>query len=171
MQAGTANASSGLDGASRLRRRAAGSAGTGPARCASLPSIAPRSAHRAEERAAVRDAGQLVGEGERLQLLVLDVQLPLHLQPSRGRAQFRHDLRRGGALGDEIVEAREPEVMAAYVAGHIDGPIRLLEGLAAGHLAHWAQVSTAFVCGRRSGTILERESDLGQALAGVCSLA
>ena len=57
----------------------------------------------------------------------------------------------------------EPEVMAAYVAGHIDGPIRLLEGLAAGHLAHWAQVSTAFVCGRRSGTILERESDLGQA--------
>ena len=38
----------------------------------------------------------------------------------------------------------EPEVMAAYVAGHIDGPIRLLEGLAAGHLA------TGRRCRRRS---------------------
>ncbi len=52
--------------------------------------------------------------------------------------------------------------MEPYVAGHINGPLRLLEGLAGGRLARWAQVSTAFVCGSRTGTILERDSDAGQ---------
>jgi thioester reductase-like protein len=56
----------------------------------------------------------------------------------------------------------EPEVLAPYVAGHIDGPLRLLNGLAGGRLARWAHLSTAFVCGRRSGTVLESESDVGQ---------
>src|SRR5262249_31840474 len=54
-------------------------------------------------------------------------------------------------------------VMGPYVAGHVHGPLRLLEGLAPGRLVHWAHVSTAFVCGRRSGTIFEREGDAGQA--------
>ena len=57
----------------------------------------------------------------------------------------------------------EPNAMGPYVAGHVHGPLRLLEGLARGRLARWAHLSTAFVCGRRSGTILERESDVGQA--------
>jgi len=61
----------------------------------------------------------------------------------------------------------EPEVRATYVAGHIDGPVRLLEGLATGRLVRWAQVSTAFVCGRRAGTILEHEADLGQTFNNV----
>jgi thioester reductase-like protein len=56
----------------------------------------------------------------------------------------------------------EPEAMEPYVAGHIDGPRRLFERLAGGRLIRWAQMSTAFVCGRRGGTILERESDMGQ---------
>jgi nucleoside-diphosphate-sugar epimerase len=56
----------------------------------------------------------------------------------------------------------EPEAPAAFVEGHVYGPRRLLEGLAGGRLVHWAQVSTAFVCGRRSGTILERDGDVGQ---------
>src|SRR5262249_36286305 len=55
-----------------------------------------------------------------------------------------------------------PDTMAAYVAGHIEGPVRLLEGLATGRLVRWAQVSTAFVCGHRSGMIFEHETDLGQ---------
>jgi nucleoside-diphosphate-sugar epimerase len=55
----------------------------------------------------------------------------------------------------------EPEEIEPYVAAHIDGPRRLIEGLAGGRLTRWAQVSTAFVCGRRSGTILEREGDVG----------
>ena len=57
----------------------------------------------------------------------------------------------------------EPTAMAPYVAGHVHGPLRLLEGLAGGRLARWAHLSTAFVCGQRSGTILEREDDTGQA--------
>jgi len=57
----------------------------------------------------------------------------------------------------------EPEAMEPYIAGHIQGPLRLLEGLAGGQLGCWAQVSTAFVCGRRTGTILECDSDVGQA--------
>jgi len=57
----------------------------------------------------------------------------------------------------------EPEVMALYVAGHVGGPLRLLQGLAGGRLVHWAHLSTAFVCGRRSGTILECQGDVGQA--------
>ena len=56
----------------------------------------------------------------------------------------------------------EPEALGPFVEGHVQGPRRLLEGLAGGRLAHWAQVSTAFVCGRRSGTILERDGDAGQ---------
>ncbi|HEV8438982.1 MAG TPA: SDR family oxidoreductase [Methylomirabilota bacterium] len=56
----------------------------------------------------------------------------------------------------------EPTRIGPYVAAHIDGPLRLLEGLAGGRLARWAHVSTAFVCGWRTGTILERESDVGQ---------
>src|SRR5262249_21424823 len=61
----------------------------------------------------------------------------------------------------------EPEVRATYVAGHIAGPVRLLEGLATGRLVRWAHVSTAFVCGRRAGTILEHEADLGQTFNNV----
>ena len=55
-----------------------------------------------------------------------------------------------------------PEALAPYTAGHIDGPLRLLHGLAGGRLRRWAHLSTAYVCGRRSGTVLEREGDVGQ---------
>lgn len=56
----------------------------------------------------------------------------------------------------------EPDTPLPYLAGHVHGPVRLMEGLAGGRLTHWAQLSTAFVCGQRSGTILEREGDVGQ---------
>lgn len=55
-----------------------------------------------------------------------------------------------------------PSAMAPFRAGHIEGPRYLLERLAAGRLRRWAHVSTAYVCGRRSGTILESERDVGQ---------
>ncbi|HEU4343156.1 MAG TPA: SDR family NAD(P)-dependent oxidoreductase [Candidatus Binatia bacterium] len=46
---------------------------------------------------------------------------------------------------------------------HIDGVLALLRALHAEGLRCWAQISTAFVCGRRSGIIYENESDVGQA--------
>jgi nucleoside-diphosphate-sugar epimerase len=49
-----------------------------------------------------------------------------------------------------------------FRAGHVDGPIGLLEALVRGRLATWAQLSTAYVSGRRSGTVLESEGDVGQ---------
>ena len=80
----------------------------------------------------------------------------------------RGDWRRLRATVETVINCAgdtrfEPEAMEPYVAGHIHGPCRLLEGLAGRRLARWAQVSTAFVCGCRTGTILEHESDVGQA--------
>ncbi|MGH7392907.1 MAG: SDR family oxidoreductase, partial [Candidatus Rokuibacteriota bacterium] len=56
-----------------------------------------------------------------------------------------------------------PESPGAFRAGHVDGPCALLRALGGGALERWAQVSTAYVCGRRSGTVLEGEGDVGQA--------
>jgi nucleoside-diphosphate-sugar epimerase len=52
-----------------------------------------------------------------------------------------------------------PSRLAPYVAGHVDGPVALLCALAGGRLARWAQVSTAFVCGDRSGVVQEVRSE------------
>ena len=60
-----------------------------------------------------------------------------------------------------------PERLEPYEAAHVGGPRRLLEGLAAGRLRRWVHVSTAYVCGRREGVILESEGDLGQAFHNV----
>jgi thioester reductase-like protein len=55
-----------------------------------------------------------------------------------------------------------PYALAPYVAGHVEGPAALLRSLASGRLARWAHVSTAFVCGDRSGTVRESDGDVGQ---------
>lgn len=55
-----------------------------------------------------------------------------------------------------------PQAMEPFVAGHVGGPLALLRGLTEGRLRRWAHLSTAYVCGRRSGTVLEREGDVGQ---------
>ncbi len=55
-----------------------------------------------------------------------------------------------------------PDDMAAFRGSHIDGPLELLRRLRAGRLRRWAHLSTAYVCGRRSGTVFERDGDVGQ---------
>jgi nucleoside-diphosphate-sugar epimerase len=55
-----------------------------------------------------------------------------------------------------------PQAMEPFVAGHVGGPLTLLRGLAGGRLRRWAHLSTAYVCGNRSGIVLEREGDVGQ---------
>jgi nucleoside-diphosphate-sugar epimerase len=55
-----------------------------------------------------------------------------------------------------------PEDPVRFRAGHVDGPVSLLEALAGGRLGAWAQLSTAYVCGRRTGTVREAEGDVGQ---------
>ncbi|HYL79729.1 MAG TPA: SDR family oxidoreductase, partial [Candidatus Acidoferrum sp.] len=55
-----------------------------------------------------------------------------------------------------------PADMVQFRAAHLDGPRELLEVLQGGRLCTWAHVSTAYVCGCRSGKVLEREADVGQ---------
>jgi thioester reductase-like protein len=55
-----------------------------------------------------------------------------------------------------------PTDMRRFRAGHIDGPLALLDALHGARLQHWGQVSTAYVCGKRSGTVFEDEGDVGQ---------
>jgi thioester reductase-like protein len=55
-----------------------------------------------------------------------------------------------------------PTDMGQFRAGHIDGPLALLAALHGGRLRRWGHVSTAYVCGKRSGTVFEDEGDVGQ---------
>jgi thioester reductase-like protein len=55
-----------------------------------------------------------------------------------------------------------PEALEPFRAAHVDGPRALLERLSGGRLRHFAHLSTAYVCGARSGTVLESEGDVGQ---------
>jgi thioester reductase-like protein len=55
-----------------------------------------------------------------------------------------------------------PTDIDRFRAGHIDGPAALLAALHGGRLRHWGQLSTAYVCGKRSGTVFESEGDVGQ---------
>jgi nucleoside-diphosphate-sugar epimerase len=55
-----------------------------------------------------------------------------------------------------------PVARASYIAGHVEGPARLLRALADGRLARWVHLSTAFVCGDRSGVVREDDGDCGQ---------
>ena len=55
-----------------------------------------------------------------------------------------------------------PQTTAASRAIFIDGPLALLGALGHGRLERWCQISTAFVCGRRSGRVFEHEGALGQ---------
>ena len=55
-----------------------------------------------------------------------------------------------------------PEYLDRFRAGHVEGPTSLLDWLAGGRLVTWAHLSTAWVCGRRTGVALESEGDVGQ---------
>jgi nucleoside-diphosphate-sugar epimerase len=55
-----------------------------------------------------------------------------------------------------------PADMNQFRAGHIDGPLALLAALQSGRLRRWGHLSTAYVCGKRSGIVLEDEGDVGQ---------
>jgi thioester reductase-like protein len=60
-----------------------------------------------------------------------------------------------------------PARLEPYQAAHVAGPRHLLECLAMGRLRRWIHVSTAYVCGRRTGLILESEGEVGQSFHNV----
>jgi nucleoside-diphosphate-sugar epimerase len=61
--------------------------------------------------------------------------------------------------GDTTFVSGDPD---RFRAGHVDGPVALMHALAGPRLRRWVQVSTAFVCGRRTGCVREDEGDEGQ---------
>jgi len=114
------------------------------------------------ESAADRVAGALglVADGRRLDVVEADLTKP-------GCGLEKADWHRLRATVESVIHcagdtAFFPEVMAAFRAGHIDGPLDLLRGLGSGRLRRWTHLSTAYVCGRRSGVVFEREADVGQ---------
>jgi nucleoside-diphosphate-sugar epimerase len=56
----------------------------------------------------------------------------------------------------------EPEDVRVFRRGHVDGPCALLASVLPAGLARWVQLSTSYVCGRRTGTVYEHEGDVGQ---------
>jgi thioester reductase-like protein len=96
----------------------------------------------------------------RLEVIEVDRRNPLH-HPTPER--LRH-LR--GAVDTVIHCAGDtaffPTDMGRFRAGHIDEPLALLIALLGGRLRRWGHVSTAYVCGKRSGTVFEDEGDVGQ---------
>jgi nucleoside-diphosphate-sugar epimerase len=95
-------------------------------------------------------------DGRRLEVIEGDLAAPdLALHP-RARARLLETIPTViHCAGDTTFEPTDP---AAYMAAHVAGPVTLLAALAGGRLRTWIQVSTAYVCGRRTGTILEREA-------------
>jgi nucleoside-diphosphate-sugar epimerase len=76
-------------------------------------------------------------------------------------------LARVGATIDTVIHcAGDPSFLVgereSVRRAQVMGPVALLKMLRPGGLRCWVHVSTAFVCGRREGTIYENETDLGQ---------
>jgi len=116
-------------------------------------------------RARVTAAQGDASDAERLDVIEADLTAP-------GAGIARGDLGRLRGRVETVVHCAgdtsfAPRALAPFVAGHVDGPVALLRALAPGGLARWAHVSTAFVCGDRSGTVLECEGDVGQGFHNV----
>jgi thioester reductase-like protein len=108
----------------------------------------------------VAEAVGLVPDGRRLEVIEGDLTLPgCGLQESEWR-RLRDSVETVFHCAGETTFF--PDEMTTFRAGHIDGPLGLLVGLAGGRLQRWLHLSTAYVCGRRSGVVLEREGDVGQ---------
>jgi nucleoside-diphosphate-sugar epimerase len=77
------------------------------------------------------------------------------------------DRRRLRAAVDTVIHCAgdpsfAPAAPAPFTAGHVDGPVALLRALAGDRLARWAHLSTAFVCGDRTGVVREADGERGQ---------
>jgi len=108
----------------------------------------------------VATAVGLATDGGRLEVVEGDLTLPgCGLQESQWR-RLRDSVEMVFHCAGETTFF--PDEIAAFRAGHIDGPLGLLGGLAGGRLRRWLHLSTAYVCGRRSGVVFEREGDVGQ---------
>lgn len=111
-------------------------------------------------RRRVEKALQIFDSNDRLQVIHTDLS-----QPGTGLCQS--DLARLRRTVQTVIHCAGdtsffPHTMSTSRALSIDGPLALLAALGAGRLERWCQISTAFVCGRRCGTVFESEGAVGQ---------
>lgn len=118
----------------------------------------PREGERVEDRVA-RAVG-IQPDGSRIDVVEADLSLPCCGLGESARKRLRESVETVIHCAGET--RFFPENMTLFRASHIDGPLDLLHGLAGGRLRRWAHLSTAYVCGRRSGLVLESEGDVGQ---------
>jgi len=115
-----------------------------------------------DDEAARHRVGRAVGAaaGDRLEVVRGDLTLPgcglRDATVRRLREQVETVI---NCAGDATFH---PEAMAPFRVGPIDGPRELAERLHGARLSRWGHLSTAYVCGRRSGTVGEFEADVGQ---------
>ncbi len=101
-----------------------------------------------------------ISDGRRLEVIEADLSHPRHSLTPRVLRRLRDTVETViHCAGDT---AFFPTDMRRFRAGHIDGPLALLGALHGERLRRWGQVSTAYVCGKRSGTVFEDEGDVGQ---------
>ena len=106
-------------------------------------------------RRRVEKALQLSDSNERLEVIRSDLTRP-------GAGLCKLDVARLRRTVQTVIHCAGdtsffPQAISASRALSIDGPLALLAALGAGGLERWCQISTAFVCGRRCGTVLESE--------------
>jgi len=111
-------------------------------------------------RRRVEKALQISDSNHRLQVIHSDLS-----QPGAGLCQ--PDLARLRRTAQTVIHCAGdtsffPQSFSTSRALSIDGPVALLAALGAGRLERWCQISTAFVCGRRCGTVFESEGAVGQ---------
>ena len=111
-------------------------------------------------RRRVEKALQIFDSNERLEVMDSDLS-----QPGAGLCQS--DVARLRRTVQTVIHCAGdtsffPQSLSASRALSIDGPIALLAALGGGRLERWCQISTAFVCGRRCGTVFESEGAVGQ---------
>jgi thioester reductase-like protein len=118
----------------------------------------PREDHSAHSRV-VRAVGH-IPDKRQLEVIEADLAMP-HLGLSASVLHRLQDMVEMviHCAGDT---AFFPADMEQFQAGHIDGPLTLLAALASGRLQRWGHLSTAYVCGKRSGTVFEADGDVGQ---------
>jgi nucleoside-diphosphate-sugar epimerase len=118
----------------------------------------PRHGSSASER--VLKACGIVPDGRRLRVIEADLSdVRDSLAPSALR-QLRQTVETVIHCAGET--SFFPADMDRFRKGHIDGPLTLLTTLHGGELRRWGHLSSAYVCGRRSGTVYEEERDVGQ---------
>jgi thioester reductase-like protein len=119
-----------------------------------------RQQHGLSARARVMKAVGMIPDGHRLDVIAAELTGPENGMTVAARQRLCDTVETVIHCAGET--AFFPDDIGRFRTGHIDGPLALLTSLHAGRLRRWGCLSTAYVCGRRSGTVFEEERDVGQ---------